>query len=76
MAAALESLVEFYDTVQIFVTKHGGSDEMTIGTTIGRGNIFARVEQVRLWSEAQEGHLLNSMAGPESPDEEEGDEDK
>lgn len=74
LEAALESLVEYFDTVQIFVTKHGGSDETTSSTSVGRGNIFARLEQARLWLETQEADLIDTMMRGQNPPPQEGDE--
>lgn len=48
---AVEHLGEFFDTVQIFVSRHGCDG--TTGIAIGRGNYYARVRQAQEWSEKE-----------------------
>jgi hypothetical protein len=76
---ALSGLTEYFDTVQIFVTKHvDTNEEMTKALTIGAGNIFARIEQVKIWATKQEDGLLQIFSEettPPQPPEEESNED-
>jgi hypothetical protein len=67
LAEALDNLAPFFDTVQIFVTKHGGSDDTTSSTSIGKGNIYARLSQARLWLEVQEAQLVEAMYSSDKP---------
>jgi len=53
LASALSSLGEFYDTVQIFVTKQQ-DDGDTLGNSGGVGNWFARYGQIQEWLILQE----------------------
>lgn len=57
--AVLEShaaqLMERFDTVQIFATRHEPSRlNGTVEASIGQGNWFARWGQVRLWCEREQ----------------------
>lgn len=42
-------LGDFFDTVQIFVTRHESSEGGTVNAKFGVGNYFARYGQVRQW---------------------------
>jgi hypothetical protein len=79
LAKALDDLTPFFDTIQIFVTKHiDTNEEMTKALTIGAGNIFARIEQVKIWATKQEDGLLQIFSEettPPQPPEEESNED-
>lgn len=46
---ACRSLIEHFDTVQIFGTRHEGSRDATIEALWGQGNWHARYGQVRQW---------------------------
>ena len=47
-------LLEHFDTVQIFVTKHDGQKDDTEAIRVGGGNFYARCGQVRQWLAAME----------------------
>lgn len=61
LIAALNNLSEFFDTVQIFVTKHDSGADISQSSTIGSGNMFARITQAKLWTKTQEALLLDQM---------------
>lgn len=48
----LSQLSEFFDTVQIFATRHEA--EGTINVQMGQGNFYARYGHVRLWLKNEE----------------------
>ena len=50
-----KQLMEHFDTVQIFVTRHrpGDAEGDTITADFGNGNWFARFGQIILWTENQ-----------------------
>ena len=50
-----KQLMEHFDTVQIFATRHrpGDAEGSTITADFGNGNWFARYGQIILWSENQ-----------------------
>lgn len=53
--AAINLLIEHFDTVQIFVTKHEPiSEQGTVSIAIGDGNWHARAGQVSDWLVKQE----------------------
>ena len=75
LAAAIENLYQYFDTVQIFVTKHtGGTGDETQSFSSGCGNVYARIAQTRLWAQEQEEFLL-SNGGDENPEDPEDPED-
>ena len=51
---ACESLVEHFDSVQIFVTRHEPSSGGTIRSSQGLGDWYARFGHVYCWVKAQE----------------------
>lgn len=51
---AVEDLGEFFDTVQIFTTRHLEGDKGTVSYRFGGGNWHARYGQVREWLLIQE----------------------
>jgi len=55
-------LLEHFDTVQIFVTRHDGQKDDTEAIRVGGGNFYARCGQVRRW-------LLDMEQEPIVPDE-------
>jgi hypothetical protein len=55
---AIGNLIEHYDSVQILVTKHGEKTDTTSAIAMGKGNIFARIAQSKLWAETQESVLM------------------
>lgn len=46
---AQESLLEHFDSVQIFVTRHNGGGDTTQSYETGGGNFYARLGQVHEW---------------------------
>lgn len=73
LIAAVEALSEYFDSIQIFVTKNK-SEEMTEAQTYGKGNIYARFGQIDLWVDKVRTHL--GMDDSEEPiNGDEGDED-
>jgi hypothetical protein len=47
-------LCEHFDTVQIFVTRQNGEENVTMTADKGNGNWYARYGQVREWITKQE----------------------
>lgn len=58
LIAAVDALMEYFDSVQIFVTKEK-DENMTIGQTHGKGSIFSRIGQVNIWLSKVENSLVN-----------------
>lgn len=50
---ALDLLGEHFDNVHIFVNRHEGENEHTVGYQKGTGNWWARVAQIEEWVETQ-----------------------
>jgi len=48
-----KQLMEHFDTVQIFCTKHNGGEDRTVTAHFGNGNWFARYGQIELWLQDQ-----------------------
>lgn len=46
-------LIENFDAVQIFATRHEG-DKGTIRVEVGRGNWFARLGHISAWLDSQD----------------------
>lgn len=66
---ALSTLGEYFDTVQIFATRHeSGMLNGTIHTSKGVGNWFARYGQIRSWLDVESS--INSNQAQESSDDE------
>ena len=53
LEAAVSKLAEFFDTVQVFVSKHDGEKECTYKLECGAGNILARMYQAETWLSEQ-----------------------
>jgi len=69
LQAAVEELMQYFDTVQVFVSKSRSDDE-TVGQTVGKGNLFARIGQVNIWLNQLEATLdNNNETNPENNDE-------
>ncbi len=47
-------LAEHFDSVQIFVTRHRGGEEMTASYEFGKGNFYARYGQIAEWLSIQD----------------------
>jgi hypothetical protein len=69
LEATMDALMEYFDTVQIFVSKNKGDDQ-TVAQAAGRGSIFARVGQVGLWLAKVESSLINIDENDDSRDDE------
>lgn len=54
-----DKLLEHFDSVQIFVTRHSGQDGDTAGYESGGGNFYARLGQVREWIGLQDQYQRN-----------------
>lgn len=65
-------LMEFFDTVQVFVTKHG--NEGTRSDYRGAGNWFARFGQIREWVSGEEAKSRAQEIAEAADDEEDDDE--
>lgn len=50
---AADRLMEHFDSVRIFVTKHDGTTDTTIPFTTGAGNFYAQLGQVNEWKAEQ-----------------------
>lgn len=46
---AISQLIEHFDAVQIFVSRHDGGEEETMAIHLGEGNWYARFGQVMDW---------------------------
>jgi len=46
---AREALLEHFDSVQVFVTRHAGERDVTASYETGGGNFYARLGQVHEW---------------------------
>lgn len=49
-----DSLMEHFDAVQVFATRHDTAIDATVSVNWGRGNWHARRNLVRLWGERQD----------------------
>jgi len=68
LKAAVDELMQFYDTVQVFVTKYKGDEnDATQGQVFGRGNLFARLAHIELWIEKVHAQLLEQEL-PQNPE--------
>lgn len=46
---AVETLGEFFDTVQVFVSRHDTETNCTYKVECGSGNLLARMYQAEVW---------------------------
>jgi hypothetical protein len=51
---AIGNLMEHFDTVQIFCTRHISPEHGTLNLKLGAGNWFARFGQVSMWVSSEE----------------------
>ncbi len=51
--SACDQLFPFFDSIQIFVTKHEGNKMGTSSFIYGTGNFYARYGQIELWTKEQ-----------------------
>jgi hypothetical protein len=49
-----EGLMEHFDAVQVFATRHDGTRDFTVSVNYGLGNVHARRSVVRTWSLRQD----------------------
>lgn len=50
---AADRLMDHFDSVRIFVTKHDGTCDVTTPYTTGAGNFYAQLGQVNEWRATQ-----------------------
>ena len=50
----ISQLMEHFDTVHIFVTRHEGNNTQTVRVDKGAGNWYAKYGQIKLWTKVQE----------------------
>lgn len=62
----LESLLERFDSVQIFVTRHRKGSKNTDYSTIGGGNWFARLGQINEWLVKADAVAAEEVADPDA----------
>lgn len=48
------AIMEHFDTVQIFATRHDGQSNTTDRFSVGEGNFYSRYGQVKLWARLTE----------------------
>jgi hypothetical protein len=74
---AINDLSEYFDTVQVFVTRHEPAEgNGTIEYNGGLGNFYARLGHTEMWVEEQKNaNLTNSFFNLVDEEEGEGDED-
>lgn len=65
-----DKLLEHYDSVRIFVTRHDGNSEDTASYTVGGGNFYAQLGQVAEFLSIQDQHQRNHAIRQDSPAEE------
>ncbi len=51
---AVNTLIEHFDSVQIFATRHDGSEDGTVSVVNGQGNYFTRYGQIKHWVRKEE----------------------
>lgn len=56
---AKAQLMEHFESVRIFVTKHSGADDETGAYTVGQGNFYAQLGQISEWVSIQDQHQRN-----------------
>ena len=71
---AISTLMEHFDTVQVFVSRYDPLTKETYYTDDGEGNFLARIAQIRGWSDRQTEQFFNPEVLDED-DDDEGDED-
>lgn len=54
-----DKLMEHFDSVRIFVTKHSGNQENTASFETGGGNFYAQLGQVKEWISIQDQYQRN-----------------
>jgi hypothetical protein len=54
VAHAVERLLEHFDSVRIFVTRHDGDKDTTVGYSRGGGNFYAQRGQITEWTNQQQ----------------------
>lgn len=59
VAEAVEKLMEHFDSVRIFVTRHDGSQDATACYERGGGNFYAQLGQVAQWITVQDQYQRN-----------------
>lgn len=62
-------LLEHFDSVRIFVTRHDGEKTNTASFETGGGNFYAQLGQVREWLEIQDQYQRNFAIRKDSKNE-------
>jgi len=57
----LDTLIEHFDSVQIFATRQSSHNDGTVHINIGRGNYFARYGQIKEWIIVEEESTRNKI---------------
>lgn len=52
--ATCAKLLEHFDSVRIFVTKHSGSSDQTMAFSTGGGSFYAQLDQINEWKGTQD----------------------
>jgi len=53
MRKKIDELATYFDSIQIFATKHNGDEFGTTRFILGNGNYFATVGLIKLWAKEQ-----------------------
>ena len=69
-------LLEHFDSVRIFVTRHNGQDSETQSYDSGGGNLYAQLGQVREWLTFQDQYARSFADKKQSEPEEDDDPEK
>lgn len=63
-------LLENFDSVRVFVTRHDGNQENTASYETGGGNFYAQLGQVQEWVCIQEQYQRNHAIRKDTPEQE------
>lgn len=63
LSGCANSLIEHFDSVQVFATRHDPEQGGTVQFQIGKGNWFARFGQVREWMVYEEQKVKKTVRG-------------
>lgn len=67
---AVHKLMEHYDSVRIFVTRHNGETDETASYESGGGNFFAQLGQINEWKAIQDQYQRNHAIRKDAKDRE------
>lgn len=68
--AAVNALSEYFDSIQVFVSSTD-KDGNTKSHALGKGNLFARIYQTSIWSDAMDSEMRDMSIGDDDDEEEE-----